>query len=240
MNPADPGWRAFAAARLREIQTSWGYDGIWLDNLDLDRDRALQGVTNSDGGLREYATTAAWQTAVAGWLAQVREALGPTPLWANLVGGDLAQRGWDAYAPYLDGAMEESFAVTWLQGWRTDEEWRADESRAEAWLAQGKGLVLVGQGPQEDLERMRFTLASYMLVAQGDRTSFRYTRYDSYYMGWWWYPDYAQALALGPPIGIRHEVEPGVWQREFAHGLVEVNLTTHTGRMMPAADGGGS
>ena len=35
MNPADPGWRAFAIERLKLMKDEWAYDGIWLDNVDV-------------------------------------------------------------------------------------------------------------------------------------------------------------------------------------------------------------
>lgn len=233
MNPADPGWQAFSYSRLQTIRATWGYDGVWLDNLDVDLERGLHEEKNSDGQVQEYADTAAWQTGMRSWLAGARAQLGSWPIWANLVGGPLEATAWDAYAPYLDGALEESFAVRWLDGWRDAATWEADLARAERWLAAGKGLVLVGQGAQDDQVRLRFTLASYLLVAQDDRTFFRYTRFDSYYSNLWLYPEYNTARALGAPLGPRTEVRPGVWQRPFAGGYVEVDVAGHIGRLVP-------
>ncbi len=233
MNPADTGWQAFAYNRLRTIRATWGYDGVWLDNVDLDLERSLHEVKNSDGQVREFATTAAWQAGVQSWLSGARTQLGSWPIWANIVGGPLATTAWDAYAPYLDGVMDESFSVRWLDGWRDPAEWATDLERAERWLAAGKGLVLVGQGPQDDLARMRFTLASYLLVAQGDQTFFRYTRFDSYYSNLWLYPEYNTARTLGAPLGPRTEVRPGIWQRPFTGGYVEVDVAGHNARLVP-------
>ncbi len=234
MNPADPGWRAFAMERLKYIKDTWFYDGIWLDNVDVDRSRVMSELTNSDGGLQEYATDDAWREAVKTWLADARETLGDYPIWANLVGGGLRADAWDAYAPYLDGAMDESFAVQWLDGWRTPDQWQAQIQRAERWLSMGKGLIMVGQGPKDDAERMRFTLVSYLLVAQGTQATFRYTRFDSYYSEMWLYPEYDTARQLGAPLGACQEVSPGLWRRDFAHGYVEVDLQRHQGRLVLA------
>ena len=232
MNPADPGWRAFAVERLKLVKDEWGYDGIWLDNVDVDRTRVMSELTNSDGGLREFSDDDAWREAVKGWLAEARQVLGDYPIWANLVGGGLRADAWDPYAPYLDGAMDESFAVRWIDGWRGSDQWQAQIQRAQRWLGMGKGLIAVGQGPKDDAKRMRFTLASYLLVAEGTHATFRYTRFDTYYSQLWLYPEYETARQLGAPLGACQEVSPGLWRREFERGYVEVDVQGHKGRLV--------
>lgn len=232
MNPADPGWRAFAAERLKLIKDEWFYDGIWLDNVDVDRTRVMSELTNSDGSIREYSSDEAWREAVSGWLAEVRNALGSYPLWANLVGGGLAPDSWDAYAPYLDGAMDESFSVRWIDDWRSLNQWQSQMQRAQRWLNMGKGLIAVGQGPKDDLGRMRFTLASYLLIAEGHQATFRYTRFDTYYNQLWLYPEYDTARQLGAPEGACYEASPGLWRRDFAQGYVEVDVQGREGRIV--------
>ncbi|MEO8288319.1 MAG: putative glycoside hydrolase [Chloroflexota bacterium] len=229
MNPADPGWRAFSYERLKFIKETWYYEGLWLDNLDLDLSRAWREVTNSDGFVKEYETGEQWQAAVTGWLSGLRAEVGyGYPVWANIVGGGMSATAWDPYAPYLDGAMDESFAVRWVDDWRSPEQWQGQIQRAQRWLGLGKGLVMVGQGPQEDKERLNFTLASYMLVSDGENASFRYTRFDSYYSSLWLYPEYDVAHSLGSC----REVTPGIWRREFEHGYVEVDVVQHIGRLV--------
>lgn len=231
MNPGDPGWQAFAQERLAFIKDNWGYDGVWLDNVDLDLSRGKADSKNSDGRVQEYASDKEFQAAWQVWLAGVRNKLGKWPIWANLVGGGLSAGSWDAYAPYLDGTMDESFSVRWVDAWRSVEEWKGQLERADRWLASGKGLVAVGQGEKGDVERMRFTLASYLLVAQGAQSFYRYTRFDSYYNALWEYPEFSTARSLGMPTGARQEVRPGVWARQFANGTVEVDLNARTGKL---------
>jgi hypothetical protein len=231
MNPGDPGWRDFSWSRLKYVKDTWLYDGIWLDNLDLDLSRAWTEDNNSDGTVKEYDTNEQWREAVQGWLAGMRAQLGSYPMWANLVGGGTGATSWDPYAPYLDGAMDESFSVSWIDRWRSPEEWQGQLQRAQRWLDMGKGLVMVGQGPRDDTARMDFTLASYMLVAN-ENAFFRYTRFDSYYSSLWLYPDYATARSLGMPLGVCREISGGVWHRDFEHGYVEVNPTEHWGRLV--------
>ena len=232
MNPADPGWQAFAQERLARMRDEWGYDGVWLDNLDLDLARAKFDVSNSDGQVGEFAGDAEWRAGVQDWLRGARSAVGDWPIWANLVGGGKAADSWDSYAPYLDGAMDESFSVRWVDEWRTSQDWRGQLERASRWLASGKGLVMVGQGAKEDRERLLFTLSSYLLVAEGQQAFYRYTRFDSYYNSVWLYPEYDTARQLGSPTGPREEVVPGVWRRDFTNGTVEVDLNIHEGKMV--------
>ena len=231
MNPADPGWQAFSYSRLRYARDTWEYDGVWLDNLDFDLNRLVKELPNSDGTVREYADDDAWRAGMQEWLAGLRGAVGTWPIWANLTGNRDSADAWDAYAPYLDGAMEESFAVRWIEDWLTPAAWDVQQERAARWLGAGKGLVMVGQGPQDDAERLRFTLASYLLVAEGDQAFYRYTRFDSYYNNLWLYPEFDTARTLGMPSGPRQEIRPGVWRRPFAHGYVEVDTGRHTGRL---------
>jgi hypothetical protein len=81
---------------------------------------------------------------------------------------------------------------------------------------------------------MRFSLASYLLVAQGAGTqsTFRYTRYDTYYEQMWLYPEYDIARQLGGPTGTCSEVSPGLWKRDFQRGYVQVDLSTHQGSLV--------
>jgi hypothetical protein len=188
-------------------------------------------MRTSDGHVQEFGDDAAWRTAMQGWLAGMRATLGAWPVWANLTSG-AADSAWDAYLPYLDGGLEESFAVHWVDGWDDAATWTADLDRAETWLGAGKSLIMVGQGARDDLERMRFTLASYMLVARADQAFYRYSRYDTYYHEMWLYPEFDTARALGAPAGSRREVQPGLWRRTFAHGYVEVNLAAHRGQLV--------
>lgn len=231
MNPADPGWQAYAQDRLLFIKNNWGYDGIWLDNVDLTLDRAYNEAQNGDGAVQEFAGDGEWRAAMAQYLAGIRAKLGNYPLWANIVGGDITADSWDVYAPYLDGAMDESFGVRWLDNWETPEQWEGQLERSEKWLAAGKGLIAVGQGTQSDQQRQLFTLASYLLIAQPNQAFFRYTNAASYYDALWLYPNYDAARALGTPLGPRQQTSPGVWTRQFTGGSVEVGVGGHVGKI---------
>ena len=119
----------------------------------------------------------------------------------------------------------------WMPGRRGLSQWEAQLQRAQRWIGMGKGLVAVGQGAQDDNERMKFTLASYLLIAQGSQARFRYTRFDSYYSQMWLYSEYESARKLGSAGGA-YEVSGGVWRRDFEHGHVEVDVQGHEGRLV--------
>jgi hypothetical protein len=93
---------------------------------------------------------------------------------------------------------------------------------AERTQTEGKHILLVSQGPQEDAQRQQFAYASYLLIAN-KLASFRYARADSYgYV--WMYDNYS--LQLGEPLGRRYQAN-GLWQRDFEKGSVRVNPRTH-------------
>jgi hypothetical protein len=113
--------------------------------------------------------------------------------------------------------MIESFASDWSNGFPYPPDWQVQMNQAEKALAQGKTLILVGQGKQENSQLETFTLASYLLITDGN-AFFRYTNSNSY-RELWLYENYD--LDLGQPIGARYKVQGG-WRRDFTKGYVVV------------------
>lgn len=240
MNPGSAGWRAFMLSRLKqrmfgdESAPPLGYDGIFLDNVELGLYKDQQQLTNSDGTVQEYRSTAQYRAAWIGWLEQMRSGLGTTvPLWANLINGqDLADE-WNEYLPYLDGAMNEAFATGYHV--LSPQEHTNHLKQAEYVLAQGKGFYANGLQRQPDAKLQPMALASYLLVMQpGAPIYFRYTAYDESYADWHSYANYN--VKLGAPLGPRYAVKNG-WRRDFSHGYVIVDQLKRTGRIVeqPAA-----
>jgi hypothetical protein len=231
MNPASPAWRSYFAQRaLTNLQTL-GYTGLFLDNLDLSAYRGRQMYDNSDGTVVEYPSDDTYRQAVLGYLAVVRQQFGNAAIWANLTVGSDAVSEWDAYLPYLSGAMEEYFVDRWNGTYASATAWESQLRRAEKTLSAGKSLVAVAQGTQSDSPRMRFGLASYLLVAR-DGANFRYADgntnnvFDDPYATVWLYDDYQ--TKLGSPLGARYQ-SGNVWQRDFACGLVSADAANHNG-----------
>ena len=87
----------------------------------------------------------------------------------------------------------------------------------------GKDIILVTQGNINDLQRMQFGLASFLLVNNG-QAYFRYSN-DAAYRNLWWYSQYE--TDLGQPLGPRYP-DGESWRRDFERGYVSVNPAKHT------------
>lgn len=227
MDPGNQGWRDFWISRVRAANGGW--DGVFADNTDLSRcgfDR--EGIT-----LAKYSTDAAYTDAIAGFLKQIHEryhlATGK-PFVANLVNGCTGRDARAKYHPYIQGYMDEGWGVDWGSGYWSATRWRQQVDRAAKQAALGKQVILVSQGARTATARQRFAFASYLLVA-GPRISFRYTnaRESGSYREAWMYDNYN--ARLGTPLGIRYQTGGG-WRRNFTHGYVLVNPTTHSSKIV--------
>lgn len=235
MNPGSAGWRAFVLKRLQRSvagdaqRPPLGYDGLFIDNIELTLYKKLNQLDQSDGVVREYADEAAYREAWRGWLEYMRNGLGPSvPLWGNLIAGTNTADEWNLYLPYLDGVMDEAFATGYNN--LSPADYANDLAQAEQVLAQGKGLYAVSQGAKDDLQRQQFALASFLLIAQPDAPNyFRYARSDGAYDEWWLYDNYN--VQLGAPLGARYKVKNG-WRRDFQNGAVIVDSRNRTGRIV--------
>ncbi len=228
MDPGNAGWRAFWVQRAQPWQEQYGWDGIFLDNLEASRQRfRLAGRNNLP---KNYPDDASFQAAYDGFLRYVVSAYfrpRQRPVFANIVNLD-EPAVWFRYLENLDGAMEEGFAVGWKDDYLVVSEWEEQLQRAEETQARGKQIILVAQGTRNDLAREQFAFASFLLISQG-RASFRYTNSDTY-DEIWLYRDYDQNL--GAPLGPRYRVGKN-WQRDFSQVTVLVNPTAHTATYTP-------
>jgi hypothetical protein len=218
MNPAAPGWRAYLAQRARENLQSFGYDGLFLDNLDTSLHRLQHQEANSTGAVQEYATEASYRAATNGLLSAVRGQVGSGTIWANTVGAYELPSDEDGYLPYLDGVMREYFVDLWNGSYASPAVWEAQLQQAEKLSSQGKAFVGVAQGPRSDVARMRFGVASYLLIANA-RAFIRYADAGAYHQAWL-YGEYQ--ARLGSPTTARYQAG-GLWRREFACGSVTVD-----------------
>lgn len=222
MDPGNAGWRAFWLSRARERIEQNGWDGIFVDNAEasLDKRRQLKVLPV------QYADDASYAAAVEGFFQYVSTAYfrpRGRPLMANiLVLKD--EKVWFRYLQYLDGIMEERFAVDWSPDYLGNHDWEQGLRLAELTQAAGKRVILVSQGLKDDTKRQQFAYASYLLVANG-QASFRYTKSDSYDR-LWQYDNYT--LDLGQPLNPRYKTG-SLWKRDFAHGTVTVDPEKHTG-----------
>jgi putative glycosyl hydrolase-like family 15 (GHL15) protein len=225
MNPAAPTWRQYFADRAWENLRELGYSGLLLDNLDLTLDRPREQQANSDDNVAEYTSTSAFREAVVGWLGALRRQLGPrATLWANLTGGNDSEQELEPYLPDLNGVMAEAWVGRWRNRYPDERLWNQELRIAERVLDQGKGFLAVAQGELGDRARMRFALASYLLIAQPG-AYFRYASADDYGQSWL-YDDYQ--ARLGAPTSRRYQ-RGGLWRRDFACGYVTVDVPNRVG-----------
>lgn len=217
MNPASEGWRRFFAARVAAALGSdgLGYDGLFLDEVWGTRHVLENDLTNSDGSVREYGSDRALYADVRAFVEVVRDAT-DVPVYGN----PAPQREHGAFADVLDGFMVENFAASWHGEYMdADEVERVWEVTREA-AGDEKDVILVGQGPKDDLDRARFAYGAY-LMASHDHVLFRYHQAHDY-RTLWWYP--AFDVDLGKARNDRVHVTGDVWARGFEHGAVVVNL----------------
>lgn len=236
MNPGSAGWRQFALGRMRTDLSSLGYDGIFLDNVELSWTKSAYQLDNSDGVIKEYATDNAFGSAWLGYLSQLSSGLRPAgKLWANMINDPNSGSSWNPYLQYLDGGMFESFAV----GYRglSPARWDNNLRQAESALAAGKGVLAVSPGPKTDAVAQTFALSSYLLIADGGDAYFRYASNTNghEYASFWLYPNYN--VQLGSPTSARYTTG-SLWRRDFDCGYVTVDPAARIGKIAATACGG--
>lgn len=236
MDPGHPGWREFWLSRARESQEILGWEGVFLDNVE-----ASLGKRQRRNALpAAYPTDRSYQAAIEGFLAYIyTDYFQPEgrPLYANII--DLYEdEVWFRYLRYLDGGMEEGWVVGWFDDPPKERDfWQEELQRAEKSQAQGKEVILVAQGKQDDYERQTFAYASYLLVSNGN-ASFRYTNAHHYHE-LWLYDNYD--LDLGTPLGPRYQ-EGEIWRRDFTNGIVRLHFDSYSATIVTSStkDSGGN
>jgi len=225
MDPGNAGFRQFWLQRARQLQETYGWDNIFLDNVEASRSK----LTDHGNSIPAYPDDQSFQKAVEGFLEYIRQnysAPHAKMMYGNIVSIEDDQV-WDRYLKYLDGAMIESFATDWSNGYRSRDDWDQQIKQAEDTLSQGKTLILVAQGKENDTKLQNFAFASYLLIAN-QNTYFRYTNSDSY-RDVWLYDNYD--LNLGQAQGKRYKQKDG-WRRDFTNGYVTVNSQNHTAEII--------
>ena len=224
MDPGNQEWREFWLSRTQESQEQLGWYGVFLDNVE----GSLSKVYSLGGNPVNYPNDASYQAAIRGFLQYIYTSYFQPqgrPLLANIISLPDAAT-WFDYLQYLDGAMDEAWAVDWHTGYRSVSEWNADLALAEQTQNNGKYAILISQGDQSNTNRQSFAFASYLLISSG-RAAFRYTNYDNYGKTWL-YPNYD--IDLGSPLGPRYP-EGNLWKRDFTNGSVTVDPVNHTAQI---------
>jgi hypothetical protein len=222
MDPANAGWKNFFLTRVLESQGQYGWTALFLDNVE-------GSLSNFYGDIRpaKYPSDSSYQAAVIGFLQYLDVNYSQKynrPIMANITARN-DEATWFNYLQYLDGAMQERFAVNWSVGdYISENKWKGDLVFAEKTQANGKYIILIAPGSKSDTNRQKFAFASYLLVSNG-KAAFRYTTDDAYSQ-LWLYDNYN--LDLGSPLGPRYQSGGSSWQRDFTKGYVIVDPVNRT------------
>jgi hypothetical protein len=222
MDPGNAEWRNFFLTRLLEWQSRTGWSGLFLDCLE-----SSLGELERNGTVpAKYPDDASYRAAILGFLefldVNYSQPYG-RPILANITMG-LDESTWSSYMQYLDGAMQERWAVDWdVNKYVKESKWQDDLARAEKFQSQGKYMILVAPGNKADANRQNFAFASYLLISNG-KAAFRYSNSDVY-REVWMYNNYQ--VDLGAPLGPRFR-SGNLWKREFTKGFVTVDPVNHT------------
>jgi hypothetical protein len=226
MDPGHRDWRYFVLNRVRASQEQYGWDGVFLDNVEASLTKRRQ-----RGALpARYPDDATYQNAVATFLRFLNSnyfAPQGRPLYGNIIALK-DPTVWFRYLAHLSGAMEEAFAVDWSNGYLSVSAWEEQLSRMEQTQALGKRPILVSQGARDNTTRQQFAYASYLLIANG-KASFRYSN-SSNYRDPWLYDNYN--LNLGEPLGPRYK-DGNTWRRDFTNATVRVDPVARTAAITP-------
>ncbi|MBI2426328.1 MAG: VCBS repeat-containing protein [Candidatus Kerfeldbacteria bacterium] len=223
-------WNTYLPRFLEEEVMSTGYwDGIFFDNIwetaswvndgnfDFDRDGKIDDAAEIDR---------AWKEGMTIILRESRERLGDDAI--------LISNGGNGYMDYLNGRMFESFPNIWEGEWKGSMPNYFDLSKN----AQEHQLIIVNgdtlnTGDYTDWQDMRFALTSTLL----DDGFFSYDWGTEDHTQFWWYDEYD--AALGKPINTARNVltnsatvQAGVWRRDFEKGVVFVNSTSSSQKVV--------
>lgn len=254
VNPGNKDFQTYYAKRAaREVLGGMvngsplapsGLDGVFLDNVAS----GWTNVVNKTGGKPplEYASSEAYAAAYLDFIKTVHAEFAShgIPLWGNLIATNAPSR-WLAFKDFLDGALHESQALGWASGPVDAAALKSQLDAAEAWMSDGKHhFVAFSNGgcnktrypgcTQEHDQLIKFSLAAYLLIADGKNSSYYYTDYSdgSNYDDFFDRPEYY--LNLGKPLQNRQAAPVGAaaptqYTRQFECGQVLVDVAAKTG-----------
>jgi hypothetical protein len=221
MDAGNLEYRQFWLERAQQMQAEFGWDGIFIDNVEASLDK----LKRLDSPPANYKDNAEYQTAIEGFLKYLYDGFFKpqnVSVMANII--ELKDKDiWFRYMQYLDGAMIEAFSVDYNNRYLIFNEWQRQIDIAIQTQALGKSVILVAQGEADDQAREEFALASYLLVNDGN-AFFRYTNSDNYEKVWL-YDNYS--IDLGAPLDTAYREGIITWRRDFEKGSVTINPFTH-------------
>jgi len=213
-----------------EIWSTGLWDGIMYDefsvtaswinggDIDIHRDRQRDDP---------HLVNVAWERATINMLRDTRALLGPSAV--IITNGDSAE----SVQPFLNGRLFESFPTPW-EGQGRWQDSMSSYLRLHDLVGYQPAFIINGNtgnsGNLWDYRKVRYTLTSALL---GDGFfGFDFGEQDHGQL--WWYDE--QDVNLGAPLGPAinqtfpegRGVSPGVWRRDYRHGVVLLNSTSRS------------
>jgi hypothetical protein len=210
MDVGDPGYQdAWAANVLAELRR-YGWDGVALDNVDVDHDD----MYFPGKQMREYPTQPAYQAATRSFLARV----GPRLTSAGfLVLPNIQSHPtlatpalWADWTQFTSGGVHQ-YWMRWGNGHNFGGDyWLQLQETFEQQQRAGK-LFLTGTPADDDPAAMRWGRASFLLGWNGRAAGFGAGN---------WHPEWT--VDIGTPAGPRYQVGTA-WRREYTGGTAIAN-----------------
>ncbi|MCM2326220.1 MAG: putative glycoside hydrolase family 15 protein [Candidatus Woesearchaeota archaeon] len=230
---ANPGWTSYASRDYIYSIEKYGFDGIFLDVIYLDKAQYMPQVL--DYGSIEY------ENAVYGHLSSINKDFGERLFiinGASLINheplyewrGKAIESIWEEAYGITDGIVEEGFAniYTWYpkKPWRDQDKWEQQINALEDSGKAGKYYIAVAHNSGLDREETMFNVVSYLL-GMHERSFYMNLNPGGYKLGNY-RSDYdafkdIYDMPLGRPVQERR-YENGVWSRRFENGIVTLDF----------------
>ncbi len=202
------------AANAISVAKRYGFDGVFWDQVE-----DLPWLLPNGVQVPEYAATGSWDaamTSAVGYLSSQLDAQGLLSVGNVATQDDSTWRQW---ATDLDGVEEES----WTDGGEglAQQVPYFAQKLADLAFTQTHGKYEILHSYNGGEEANTYGLAA-MLLAAGGTASYSTSNTD-YVTNENWFPEYTTAESLGAPTGTYTVLPNGVYERQFAGGIVLVN-----------------
>lgn len=238
VNPANFQLRQYIIARLKKDLENTQATGVFLKNIDLSLANILKNTKiNSTTDIFEFST---FQTQFADTtyadslfylISDINTSLNattqqPLTLWGRFTAESNNGYEWDRYNGVLDGAVMNNFAINNGKPY-TVQVIENQLLQLQKWQDAGQIGIANARGNSTDgASQAKYSLAMYLLVADGEKMSFSYSENTEAYK-FQEYPEYY--YSLGKPLEQRLKMpsdNPNItkYMRTFECGKVEVQL----------------
>jgi hypothetical protein len=220
-------WNDFLPRFVNDNVMSTGlWDGVFYDNLWPD----ISWLNSGNLDINHNGKIEVKSFLDKAWLDGNKKMLNKTQqLFAGKYLVTANSRLSEAYQPYLNGIMLESFPAPWEAGgtWSGSMKTYTDTKYFKNPYVGIINANTDNTWTQDNYRKMRFSLGSALL----GNASFSFDYGVNDHSQTWWYDEYEVALgkAVSAPVNIldkkNNTYKDGLWRRDFENGIVVVNST---------------